>query len=65
MTNEEMKQWIDSASYESLLGKWRNAPSGSPWFAGEIGDYYAKVMAAKRNADPAGHVAASKSIGWG
>lgn len=64
MTNEQMKEWIDNASYESLLSKWRFAPVGSPWFQGEIGDYYSKAMAVKRSANPNAAVSASKAIGW-
>lgn len=64
MTNEEMKNWIDNASYYSLLAKWRSSPSGSPFFQGEIGQYYKEVLARKRDADPGGAVDASKSIGW-
>lgn len=60
----EQKEWIDNASYEQLLSRWRFAPVGSPWFQGEVGDYYKQVMARKRDADPDGHVRASKSIGW-
>ena len=59
-----MRAWIDNASYEQLLFKWRNAPAGDPWFQGAVGDYYARVMKERRNADPAEHVRASKSIGW-
>lgn len=63
--DEGMKAWIDSASYTELLERWRNEPSGSPWFYGETGDYYSRVMSEKRDqvGDDA-HVAASKSIGW-
>jgi hypothetical protein len=61
---EAMKKWIDAASYMELLDKWRFAPVGSPWFVGEIGKYYAKVMSMKRNQDPGGAVMASKSLGW-
>ena len=62
---EEMKEWIDNASYEQLLSKWRTAPSGNPFFQGEIGEYYSKVMAEKRaEVGNAEHVRASKSIGW-
>jgi len=64
MKDEEMRQWIDGASYEELLRKWRHAPAGSPYFRGEIGKYYAEKMKEKRDADPAGAVAASKNIGW-
>ena len=57
--------WIDGASYEQLLEKWRNAPSGSTWFTGEVGKHFAEVMQAKRaEVGDAGHVAASKAIGW-
>ena len=65
MTVEEMKQWIDTAPYESLLAKWRFAPPGAPFFQGELGDYYAKRMAEKQDeVGNAEHVRASKSIGW-
>jgi len=63
--DEGMKGWIDNADYESLLSKWRSAPAGSPWFQGELGDYYSMVMAEKREqVGNAEHVRASKSIGW-
>lgn len=61
----QMKAWIDGASYEALLSRWRFAPVGSPWFQGEIGEYYMKKMAEKRaTVGDAAHVSASKSIGW-
>ena len=66
MTEAEMKQWIDNASYEQLLSKWRRAAAGDPFFQRPIGDYYSEAMN-KRRAEPGGnerHVAASKSIGW-
>jgi hypothetical protein len=60
-----MKAWIDSASYEALLNKWRNAPIGSPWFQGEVGEYYSQVMAARQQTTPETlRVQASKNIGW-
>jgi len=62
MTEAE-KSWIDNSSYEGLLSRWRFAPAGDPMFTGDTGQYYKKVMAEKRAADPGGHVAASKSIG--
>ena len=66
MTEEEMRRWIDEASYTQLLERWRFAPVGSPWFQGEIGDYYTAAMARRRRevGDDA-HVAASKLIGFG
>lgn len=60
--NERTKRWIDAASYEELLNKWRFASVGDPMFQGEIGEYYSKVMAEKRKT--ADHIQASKSVGW-
>ncbi len=66
MTDAERKSWIDAASYQELLRKWRFEPSGSPWFAGELGAYYRDAMFRKRDeTSPASQVAASKAIGWG
>lgn len=62
----ENKAHIDGLSYHSLLEHWRNAPVGDPWFEGETGEYWAKVMSDRRN-QPGGnevHVNASKSIGF-
>jgi hypothetical protein len=62
---ENLKNWIDTASYEQLLSHWRFAPVGDPLFQGETGDYYSKVMARKR--EEVGHnkaVEASKNIEW-
>ena len=65
MTIQDMKKWIDGANYYELLSKWRHAPVGSPWFQGEIGDYYSDAMKRKRAETPPGEqVAASKAIGW-
>jgi hypothetical protein len=60
------KAAIDTMSYETLLGRWRFAPAGDPWFQGETGEYWGKRMKELRE-QPGGqerHVAASKSIGW-
>lgn len=63
--NEQMKEWIDKASYAELLSTWRHSPVGSPYFQGETGAYYAKVMKEKReNVGNAEHARASKTIGW-
>jgi len=65
MNPEDMKAWINSASYEELLRKWRNEPAGSLWFQGEMGLYYQEVMIRKREALADGeHSQASKRIGW-
>ena len=64
MKADEMRAWIDGASYEQLLCKWRNAPAGDLFFQGEMGDYYSNKMAEKRDeVGNAEHVRASKSIG--
>jgi len=63
--NEQQRiNWINNASYEALLRRWRFAPVGDPMFQGRVGDYYAQVLTARRDADPDGHVLASKQIGW-
>ena len=65
MNEQEMKKWIDNASYEELLRKWRFAPTGSLFFQGEVAKHYDVVMARKRaEVGDAEHVRASKSIGW-
>jgi len=62
----KIKQWIDNASYEELLRRWRFAPAGDPCFAGEMGTYYSNVMAQKRMAvSHDEQVRTSKRIGWG
>jgi len=62
---QNMKDWIDNASYEELLSKWRFAPIGDLFFQGEIGNYYSKKMAEKRKEmDISEHVKISKNIGW-
>ena len=65
MTNDEMKKTIDESSYEDLLCRWRTAPVGSPFFMGDIGNYYFKIMAEKKAKLSHGEqVQASKNIGW-
>jgi len=65
MTSEQMKNWIDNASYEQLLYKWRFEPVGSSWFQGDLGAYYAKVMKEKKaKISIEQQVQTSKNIGW-
>jgi len=62
---DKQKEWIDSASYQELLGRWRMSPIGDSMFQGETGDYYTSAM--KRKKAEVGHdavVGASKAIGW-
>ena len=62
---EEMKHWIENASYEELLRKWRFATMGDPFFQGEIGLYYQDVMIRRRHeVGPAERIRASKVVGW-
>ena len=56
MKEQQMKAWINGASYEELLKKAKVDPS---WFEGEIGDYYFAVLSLKR-----AQVLRSKAIGW-
>lgn len=65
MTAEEMAAWIDGQSYEGLLRWWRFAPPGDPFFQGETGEHYARVMAERRAGLPEGGAAeASSRVGW-
>ena len=59
------KAWIDEASYEDLLHKWRFTPLGDDYFQGARGDYFRDVMFAKKKAlPPEEQVAISKRVGW-
>lgn len=63
MTTEEMIAWIDQASYEDLLRKWRFAPIGDPFFLDQqVQLHYVESMGSKgKSVDTA---AASKRVGW-
>jgi hypothetical protein len=62
---KENKKWIDNASYESLLRKWRFEESGNPLFEGETGEYYAHMMRRREAAlQPGASAQISKKIGW-
>lgn len=65
MIPDDTKRYIDSMSYKEMLTLWRNAPAGHPYFQGEVGDYYTKIMAEKRKAiSDEDHTRISKEIGW-
>ncbi len=49
MTDEEIRQWVDSASYEMLLFKWCNSPFDDPFFWREMGEYYLQKIIDKRS----------------
>lgn len=62
---EEMLAWIEEASYEELLQKWRFEPGGSPWFVGEMGVYYQQAMTNRKNElSHEEQVVTSKKVGW-
>jgi hypothetical protein len=61
--DDTQKKWIDDASYERLLERWRNAPPGDSIFIGDAGNYYKKIMNEKR--DNCDHLAISMKVGWG
>lgn len=50
MTDKEMKDWIDNATYEQLLRKWRFSSLRDPFFQGAIGPYYKKKLEEKERA---------------
>lgn len=61
----EMKRWIDNASYEELLRKWRFAPLGDKYFSGNIGEYFTKKIIEKRNKLSSKEESEiSKKVGW-
>jgi len=61
----KLKDWIDNASYEDLLQRWRFASCGDPFFQGETGQYYSRVMAEKKDKlSNSERVEISKRIGW-
>ena len=62
MMNEQIKTWIDNATYEELLSKWRFSAMGDPMFQGEAGEYFKTIMLEKKN--QVDHVQASKNVGW-
>lgn len=59
---EKNKAYIDALNYGSLLYRWRSAPLGDRWMAGETGKYWKQRM--KELKDTVDHVNASKQIGW-
>ena len=63
---DDQKKWIDNATYEELLRKWRFEPIGSSWFVSDTGTYFSLVFSRKKaELTEAERVAASKRVGWG
>ena len=65
MTDDEMKAFIDTASYEQLLQVWRFEPIGSRWHSGEVGEYFSNRFHELRETMTYGElVGVSKAVGW-
>jgi hypothetical protein len=65
LTTEQMKAKIDNMSYLQMLSRWRFAEVGSPWFVGEVGEYFKQAFfKARKETNRAELVAASKDVGW-
>jgi hypothetical protein len=65
MTEQEMKAFIDTASYEQLLQMNRFEPLGSKWMCGEVGQHFAHRFAELKSTMTDGElVGASKAVGW-
>ena len=63
--SENVKNQIDSMNYYGMLRIWRFAKIGDPLLQGETGQYFAKIMAEKRDAlSHEERVQASKDLGW-
>jgi hypothetical protein len=60
----ENKKHIDGLTYNALLGHWRFAPVGDPWFQGETGKYWSERMKELRDRPETDHVGTSKALGW-
>jgi len=59
---DQQKEWIDNASYEKLLTKWRFNSSEDTIFHGDAGNYYIAVMDKKK--EGVDFVTISKRVGW-
>lgn len=65
MTEKEMTNWIDTASFDELLYKHRFEPSNSPWFQPPIADYFSdEYLKRIREMGQPSFTAASKRVGW-
>lgn len=63
--SDELLDWIDQASYEDLLRKWRFAPVADLLFVGAVGVHFVKVFEGKKKSLPSNvQVAISKKVGW-
>lgn len=63
--DNQIKQWIDTATYHQLLYKNRFGKSEELIFQGELGEYFMDALKKKGNELSSGKkVSISKSIGW-
>lgn len=63
-TDEDRINWINRASLEDLLRRWRFSALGDPFFVGDVGARFSIVLFSKRDEDPEAWIAASKKVGW-
>jgi len=61
---EKLKREIEAMPMHELIRRIRFSPIDDPYFQGEVGEFFMKVSDEKRKTDPAGHVLASKAVGW-
>jgi len=66
MIDPKVKEFVETASYESMLRLVRYAPVGTEFFTmdDETFAYWNEQFAAKRAATGDNGVSASKAIGW-
>lgn len=63
--SREVKDKIDSMSYEEMLREWRFSEIPNPLFEGDAGKYFAYHMERKKcELSESEKVAISKQIGW-
>ena len=63
-TVTDLKAWIDNATPEEIMRKWRFAEAGSEIFQGEVGKHFAKTYGQMRSSLGRDFTALSKKIGW-
>lgn len=64
-TSYDKFAWIENASYEELLRRFRYTKDNSKWFKGILGRYYRKQMYYKAACLPkAQQSAISEKVGW-
>ena len=65
MNQAEMLEWVEKATNEELLRKWRFAKIGDPFFQDvDVSAAVSKRLAHLRNQNPDEYTAISNRIGW-